>query len=273
MRKKMVVYFILTLFVISAAGCASRQVPEFHARYYPQCYDPIDKLCKDQSHAEEAKGALTGGLIGALGGAIVGGLTSGKVEGALIGAAAGAATGALTGFFSARLSKINDQNKRLEEYQNVLGEQSRGWDLERASVERAYACYGEQIDLLKTAMASKRITREEFLARMAEIKSGINNINTYWANAQTRMDEALADGDDWLAKEDAAAARAKKQQQMSSRINKQRQNTKKARQNNTVANNRVNKQKEATMVALNSLEKYMETDSQYTSLEQLFASL
>lgn len=263
--------FIAVALVISIAGCATQQTPTFQARYYPECYDPIDKLCKDQSNKEEVKGAVTGGLIGALGGALVGGLTTGKVEGALVGAAAGAAAGALSGFFAARLNKINDQNERLAEYQNVLGEQSQGWDLERASVQRAYQCYSEQINLLKKAVESKRITREEFLARMGEIKAGLNNINTYWAGAQTRMDEALADGENWLAQQDAEAERAKKKQEMTAQINRQRQHTKKARQTNQVANNKVNQDKDRVMKEVAFLEDYMKQDSGMAALEILLA--
>lgn len=273
MLARMSVLCMVIALVFSAIGCATRQMPEFHARYYPDCYDPIDKLCKDQSNKEEVKGAVTGGIIGALGGALVGGLTTGKIQGALIGAAAGAATGALTGFFAARLNKIQDQNQRLAEYQNVLGEQSRGWDLERASVERAYNCYGEQINLLKKAIKARQMNREEFRARMAEIKEGINYINTYWAGAQTRMDEALADGDKWLAQEDAAAAQANRQKQMAAQIKRQKQNTTQARKNNSVANNKVNKVKENVQVAFNDLEKYMEVDEAFAWRDQLLAWL
>lgn len=271
MHSKALTFFLAVVLVVSTVGCAGKQAPTFNAKYYPECYDPIDKLCKDQSNEQEVKGAVTGGLIGALGGALVGGLTTGKIEGALVGAAAGAATGALTGFFAARLNKISDQNQRLAEYQNVLGEKSRGWDIERASVERAYTCYGDQISLLKTAVKSKRITREEFLARMQEIRAGIDHINTYWADAQNRMNSDLADGEQWLAAEDAEAARANKQKQMASRIQRQKQNTSKLRQTNSVANNKVNKVKENVMVAFNELDNYSKVDGAFTSLDFLLA--
>ena len=271
MLPRFMALFITVALVMGTFGCAGKQAPTFNAKYYPECYDPIDKLCKDQSNQQEVKGAVTGGLIGALGGALVGGLTTGKVEGALIGAAAGAATGALTGFFAARLSKIKEQDKRLAEYQTMLGERSQGWDLERASVERAYDCYGKQIKLLKQQVQSKRITREEFLARMTEIKEGVNNINTYWADAQHRMDETLADGDKWLAEEDAAAAKANQQRQMAARLNRQKQNTARLRSNTIANNNKTNQMQNNTMTALNDLQKYADVDSAFSSLEMLLA--
>lgn len=213
MKSRLGIMFLALAIALPLGGCASKTTPTFTAKYYPECYDPIDKLCKDQSNKEEVKGAVAGGIIGALGGAIVGGLTTGKVEGALVGAGVGAAAGAVTGFFAARLNKIKDQEQRLAEYQNMLGEQAKGWDLEAASVENAYQCYSQQIDLLQAGYKSKQISREAFQERMAEIKAGIEHINTYWADAQHRMDSTLADSNSWLSQQEAEAAAAAKQNQ------------------------------------------------------------
>lgn len=213
MKSRLGILFLALAIALPLGGCASKTTPTFTAKYYPECYDPIDKLCKDQSNKEEVKGAVAGGVIGALGGAIVGGLATGKVEGALVGAGVGAAAGAVTGFFAARLNKIKDQEQRLAEYQNVLGEQAKSWDLETASVEKAYQCYSQQIDLLQVGYKSKQISRQALQERMAEIKAGIEHINTYWADAQHRMDSQLADSDSWLSQQEAEAAAAAKQNQ------------------------------------------------------------
>lgn len=189
-------------------GCAGKQTPTFNAKYYPQCYDPIDKLCKDQSHSKEIGGAAAGAAIGAIAGAGIGFLATGKWQGAVAGAVAGGVVGGVAGFWKARLDKIQDQNERLAEYQRALGEQSAGWDLERATVEKSYQCYLEQIDLLKKAYKAKEITREAFLERAAEIKAGVNYINTYWADAQSRMDETLVSGEKYLAEQDELVAKA-----------------------------------------------------------------
>lgn len=267
-------FFVLALSMsLVLGGCATKTAPTFTAKYYPECYDPIDKLCKDQSNQSEAKGAVAGGLLGAVGGAIVGGLTTGKVEGALVGAGVGAAAGAVTGFFAARLNKIKDQEKRLEEYQNILGEKSKGWDLERASVEKAYKCYGEQIDLLTKAMRTKKVSREEFRARMQEIRDGIGHINTYWANAQTRMDESLADGDKWLMQEDAAAAKAAKAKQAAQRVSRQKKNTAQLKQTTTAQNGKVNEVKTAIESKLVAAEKFADEDSYYSANEVFVAMI
>ncbi len=271
MKSRFLAGFMALMLAFSIGGCATKTTPTFDAKYYPECYDPIDKLCKDQSNKEEVKGAVAGGLIGALGGAIVGGLATGKVEGALIGAGVGAAAGALSGFFAARLNKIQDQNQRLAEYQNVLGEQSKGWDLERASVEKAYKCYGEQIDVLTRAMKAKKITREEFRARMDEIFNGIKYINTYWADSQTRMDEKLADGDAWLKNEDEVAAKAK-QRALQRKVQNQKNETNKLRAANSKANDATNKLKADTQSKYEmACKEYLDEVRSFAGIELLLA--
>ena len=273
MKSKLGIFVLALSMVLVLGGCATKSVPTFTAKYYPDCYDPIDKLCKDQSNQSEVKGAVAGGLLGALGGAIVGGLTTGKVEGALVGAGVGAAAGAATGFFAARLNKIQDQNQRLEEYQNILGERSKGWDLERASVEKAYKCYGDQIDVLHKAMREKKISREEFKARMQEIKDGIAHINTYWADAQHRMDESLADGDKWLIQEDAAAAKEAKAKQAAQRVAQQKKRTAQLKQTTTAQNDKVNELKSNVESKLAALDRYATEDEKYAANEMLLAMI
>lgn len=273
MKSKLGTFVLALSMVLVLGGCATKTAPTFNAKYYPECYDPIDKLCKDQSHQSEIKGAVAGGLVGALGGAIVGGLTTGKVEGALVGAGVGAAAGAATGFFAARLDKIQDQKQRLAEYQNILGEKSQGWDLERASVERAYKCYGDQIDVLVKALRDKKISREEFKARMQEIKDGIHHINTYWADAQNRMDEILADGDKRLAQEDAAAAKEAQAKQAMQRVAQQKKRTAQLKQSTISQNDKINALKTDIENKYAAADKYLLEDSQYSSNEMFVAMI
>lgn len=225
-RHKSVVWVICAVLALSLVGCGAKQkAPEFQAQYYPECYDPIAKLCKDQDNSEEMKTAAKGAAIGALGGAVAGGLISGDWKGAAIGAAGGAVAGGLTGFFTARLSKISDQKARLAEYQKMLGESSKDWNLKTASVEKAYKCYREQIKLAKEQYKAKKISKEEFRARMAEIKAGIDNINTYWADAKSRINDQIADSEDFLKQQEAEAqkiADATKKQQALRNIQKTR---------------------------------------------------
>lgn len=246
-------------------GCATQKIPEFHAQYYPNCYDPIDRLCKDKDHSDEIKQAAVGAALGAAGGALLGGILSGNAKGALYGAAGGAVAGGLAGFFKARLEKIQDRERRLAEYQNILGEASRNWDLEQASVERAFKCYGEQIRLLKNLVARKQIARAEFLARMNEIKAGLDNINTYWAGAQRRMDVKLADGEAFLQQQDAEDQRklaAAQQMRARQQVAEQRRRTAQKRRAVTQTITQTNRARDLAMDDWNSLMKYSENSSQ-----------
>lgn len=253
------VLIAIVIMALTLAGCAGKKTPTFHAHYYPECYDPIDRLCKDQSKSSEVKGAAAGALLGAIGGAIIGGLATGKVQGALVGGAAGALAGGAIGYYKAHLDKIKDRDQRLAEYQKLLGESSRSWDIERASVEKAYSCYREQIRLLKKQVVNKSISREEFLARMNEIQSGLNNINEYWADAQTRMDARIADGESFLKRqelEDQKLAQQKRlQAQRQLQAQRKRTADQRAKKNSDVAN--LNSLKNSTTTEFQDLKKYL----------------
>lgn len=246
--RKVFVGILSVMLVFSLAGCGSKQTaPEFNAQYYPECYDPIAKLCKDQDNSSEIKGAATGAAIGALGGALAGGLSSGSWKGAAVGAAAGAVAGGMTGFFTARLSKISDRNERLKAYQKDLGDISKNWDLEAASVEKAYKCYTNQAVLLREQYKAKKISKEDFLARMNEIKAGMENIDKYWADAQHRMDANIADGEGFIAEQETKeVAKLAKAQQVQYKKDLQKQanatNKVKTKKQNDV--DRVTKDKE-----------------------------
>lgn len=253
------VWLVTVTLVFSLAGCGMKQnVATIDAKYYPECYDPIAKLCKDQDNTKELKGAATGALVGALGGALVGGLASKDWKGAAVGAVAGAAAGGMTGFFAGRLSKISDQKQRLAEYQKMLGEESKNWDIERASVEKAYKCYREQIKILKANYKAKKINKEEFLARTNEIKAGIENINTYWADAEARMNSALADGEAFVQEEEQKAQQAAQKKNVQSA----RATTAQVKNSIMTKNNSVNKQKQEANTELAGALEYIGADSQ-----------
>ena len=78
------------------SGCTSRYGEQrTKVNYYPQCYEPVAQLRKDENST--GKSTAAGAAGGALLGALIGGLATGKVEGALAGAVAGGAAGAVGG--------------------------------------------------------------------------------------------------------------------------------------------------------------------------------
>ena len=245
MKSRLFLLSAMTL-AIGLFGCSTSKVPQIEAKYYPQCYDPIAKLCKDQDNSNEVKSSVVGGIFGAVGGAVIGGLASkDKKKGALIGALAGAAVGASVGFFKARLEKIEDREQRLAEYQTILGEVSDQWDLEKASVETALKCYDEQISILEDLIKNKKISKEEFLERMNEIAQGLDNIQIYWADASTNIDSQMADGEKFLEEEEArikAEEDAKKLQAQKAR--KQREALMRQKKNRELAMKKIKNGKE-----------------------------
>ena len=79
------------------SGCTSRYGEQrTRVNYYPQCYEPVNQLRKDENST--GKSTAAGAAGGALLGALIGGLATGKVEGALAGAVAGGAAGAAYSF-------------------------------------------------------------------------------------------------------------------------------------------------------------------------------
>ena len=90
---------------------------------------------------------------------MIGGIAKGDWKGAAVGAAAGAVAGGMVGFFQARLSKISDRNRTSGGIpEDTRPRTARDWDIERASVERAYKCYSDQIVALRKAAKAKKIS-------------------------------------------------------------------------------------------------------------------
>lgn len=53
---------VCAVLATSLIGCSSNKLAQFDGHYYPQCYDPIAKLCLDQDNAVEGTGALADSL-------------------------------------------------------------------------------------------------------------------------------------------------------------------------------------------------------------------
>lgn len=256
--KKNILLWLSVCTVLGTVGCSTSKVPQIEAKYYPECYDPIAKLCKDEDNSDEIKSAAVGGVIGAIGGALIGGLASKDKKGALIGAAVGAVAGAATGFFKARLDKINDRDQRLAEYQKILGDVSSQWDLRKSSVEVALDCYDKQITVLENLVRDKKISEKEFLERMNEIKQGLDNIKTYWADATTNVNADLADGEKFLEEEERRIAEDEKAKQIKAQeAKKQREKLRKQKLASQNQKKKVQQDNEKVSAKVN--EVYMKT--------------
>lgn len=186
---------------LALTGCSStKNLADFNPNYYPQCYDPIAKLCRDSDYGNELRDTVSGALIGAVLGALVGAAT-GKSENAAIGAAVGAGVGAVGGFAKAKIDKYQDQNQRLEQLHAMLGEEYQTLDLEKSSVEAALRCYAQEINKIKKAVRNKKMSKEEALSRMNEIKIGMYNLKQFWTEKSATVDAHIKDYDDFIVAE------------------------------------------------------------------------
>ena len=189
------------LLILGLVGCApTAKKAEFHANYYPECYDPITKLCKEEDHAQEIKTATKTALVPGFASFLI---TLALTRDIKTAAQVGLPTfflSASAGYFTEHLKKVKD-NERMAEYQKLLGQNSKGWDQTRITLEQSYQCYKKQINLLTQQMKAKKIDKVEFLARMDEIEHGITEIKTYSSSAHAKIDARLADGETFLKKQ------------------------------------------------------------------------
>lgn len=187
-------------------ACATKPAgPDFQITYYPECYDPIDQMCKAQDNTGKAKGAAVGALFGAITGAALGAAATGDAKGAIIGGIAGAAVGGAAGYGIAHLNQIKDQKERLEALQAQLGQQANEMDLQQASVEKAYRCYRDRIAELKKGIKSGKISKKEAMARADEIRAGMSSLRKFWEGRDAAMQASLNEYDTFLANQEKEA--------------------------------------------------------------------
>ena len=202
-------FLLAAMLVFSLAGCGPKGPgSNFHPQYYPECYDPIARLCQDRDKTERAKATGFGALTGAVGGALIGLLATGDARGAAAGAVAGAVAGGITGYIYQSVREIKDQERRLQEFQRVLGEEGRNLDLQHASVLKSFRCYQEQINIVKARYKSGSMSREEARARFDEIHKGLDILKAYWDERGQEFDANAAQADNFIQEQDRLAQRS-----------------------------------------------------------------
>ena len=196
----------LMMLMLSLGACAPKgPTTNFRGQYYPQCFDPITRLCQDQDNTKKAKSAGAGALFGALSGALIGAATTGKWQGAIAGAAIGAAAGGVAGYAYEHIQEIKDQERRLEAYRAQFGKEAQDLDLQKASTLSAYKCYQEQMQVLREGIKSGRIKKQEAQARAAEIRAGLEELKKFWEERTNQFDANQNEVDKILASEASRA--------------------------------------------------------------------
>ena len=236
MLKKFLLIPLIVL-TIAMAGCAPKgPTTTFKGQYYPQCFDPITRLCQDQDNTERAKSAGKGAAMGALTGALIGAATGGWRE-ALIGAAVGAAAGGIAGYAYQHIKEIKDQDQRLEAYKAQFGKEAQDLDLQKASTLSAYKCYEEQLRLVKQAVRNKTMSKKEAQARIAEISAGLEELKKFWDDRSSQFAAQQQEADKLIA-EEAVKAKTEAAKSKVGQMNVQHYNNKRAvSQNNMEVGN------------------------------------
>ncbi len=191
--------------VSTLCGCSSKYgKQETLVNYYPQCYDPIQKLRDDETSTTNQ--TVGGAALGALFGGVVGALTTGKVEGALVGAAAGGVAGGVAGNMIAKKRQIADENARMSSYLRDLDGDIAGLDIVSASARTSLQCYEKQFSLLIKGYKEKRITQDQLRSMYAEIRSGTREAASLLGNAVAQGRDLEKQYQDALTQEQRAIA-------------------------------------------------------------------
>lgn len=176
----------LALLSFMATGCTSKYGPQLTtANYYPQCYQPIAELRKDENSAATA--TATGAVGGALLGALIGGLVTGKAQGAAIGAVAGGAGGAVAGHAYGKNQQGKRDQQKLASYLQQLDGESANMDRATAAAKVAVRCYDSQFTKAAADLKSGRITKQDFTNRYGEIRSGLEETSRILRNTGSSM--------------------------------------------------------------------------------------
>lgn len=191
MKSRTAIFALTALLVatppLSACSGSSYPARQTEVNYYPQCYQPIDRLRQDENLTTNT--TVGGAVGGALLGALIGGLTSGKVEGALVGAAAGGAAGAVGGnIYGKRQTQARDADY-LQQYARSLGEDAASMNRATAAAKVSMRCYDQQFRLATNQYRAGSISRSEFEARYQEIRSGLQETSAILGSTATTMQE------------------------------------------------------------------------------------
>ena len=171
------------------SACSGSRYParQTEVTYYPQCYQPIDRLRQDEQLTNNT--TVGGAVGGALLGALIGGLSTGKVEGALVGAAAGGAAGAIGGNIYGKRKTAERDADYLQQYARSLGEDAASMNRATAAARVSLRCYDQQFHLAANQYRAGSISRTEFEARYQEIRSGLQETSAILGSTATTMQE------------------------------------------------------------------------------------
>ncbi|MDR2338824.1 MAG: hypothetical protein LBF40_01600 [Deltaproteobacteria bacterium] len=161
----------ILLLAFFATGCgAGLGKQTVVIKHYAKCYEPITILRQEAKELSSrvAQGAVGGALAGAVGGLLSGGST----QDILLGAAGGAIAGATASYIVTTELQAQDQATRFAAYSKYLDEDYRTLDKAVASARVTVNCYKEAYRNVERDYKAGRMSREEMVERVQEIRDG-----------------------------------------------------------------------------------------------------
>ncbi|MDR1037695.1 MAG: hypothetical protein LBT40_14370 [Deltaproteobacteria bacterium] len=167
------------LFTGCAGGRLGRQT--VRVNYYPECYQPVTDM------RENAKQLNENVMKGAIGGAIAGGLAalltgSGDWREVAVSAAAGAITGATVSYLITSETQSRTQEERFAIYSQTMDVDYRNLDQAVAAARMTATCYKREYQQVARDYKAGRMSQEEMVERVTEIRDGTSDAATILRN-------------------------------------------------------------------------------------------
>jgi|GEM_PF-3831260 len=180
----LVACIVLAVFL---GGCASKLGKQtVKTSYYRGCYQPISQLRADED--AKTRNTATGAVLGAIVGGVVGYQSKGA-KGAAVGAVAGAVVGGAASYLISDSIQKKNQAERFAAYSESLDQDIRGLQNAVAAAKLTSKCYENAYKDLDKAYKAGKVSREEMVARLTEIRDGTNDANVILANYSAAIAE------------------------------------------------------------------------------------
>ncbi|MDR1050278.1 MAG: hypothetical protein LBP95_04200 [Deltaproteobacteria bacterium] len=177
-----IIMAFLAASMLLAAGCGAGKLGQrvTKVEHYPNCYKPIDDLRRDAEQLK--KNVLIGAGVGAAAGAAVGAAVGGDLKSILIGAAIGAVSGAVGTYLVSDSVQEKAAQERLKAYNSTIDAETKNLQTAVQAAGMASNCYNKAYDALKADYQKSKITKDDMLARLKEIRDGNSEALTIMRN-------------------------------------------------------------------------------------------
>ncbi|MDR3154492.1 MAG: hypothetical protein LBW85_09575, partial [Deltaproteobacteria bacterium] len=169
--------------LIIVTGCAGQKLGKqtVVVKHYPTCYQPVTDMRRNAEQLNESvmKGAVGGAVTGAIAGLITGG---GDWRHIAAGAAIGAISGATVSYLVTSETQSKAQAERFAMYTQTIDVDYRNLDQAVAAARITAQCYKQEYKKVERDFKAGRMSKEEMLERVAEIRDGSKDAATILRN-------------------------------------------------------------------------------------------